>query len=593
MSDDGPGTREVAHRLFAAEFDDASLSYSESDEERAPNYVVTPTGARVNRLFVAGVLTEVERVNDRTSRGRVVDPSGAFVTYAGQYQPDEQAFLERVETPAFVALTGKARTFEPEDSDRVFTSVRPESVSEVDADTRDRWVVSAAEATLDRLAVLERALDSDLRGEELRGALEAGGAPASLSAGIPKAIAHYDTSPAYLEAVRRLAVDALELIAGERDDVRAPDIAPDAGGDATVGSLPETDVRIDPAASVGASEPTSDAVESSVESVEPTIDPSEATDESAEASDESSESTAAPIQGTDDSSEPTSDSRDGSGVTVTGDPEPDESPSDGATTTEPLDDETAEAADDLAGATDATDDLAGATNATDDLAGTTDATDDIGGSDGLGDPDGPDGVDDEPGLGDFDAGGIDDEPTDSGSIDDEPTDSGSIDDEVPGSAASEATDEMYELDEAEREEIESEFGTDFATGSEVDEPGEADIDVPGPDEVAEGVEAGTTDDPEPEATSGTDVAGDDTAGANDDGGDGSDAAPDPGDVDLEAAAVEEMEALDDGDGADREAVVEAVASEHGVEPEAVEEAIQEALMGGKCYEPGDGLLKAI
>ena len=41
--------REVAHRVFAAEFDDATLSYSESDEERAPNYVVTPTGARANR----------------------------------------------------------------------------------------------------------------------------------------------------------------------------------------------------------------------------------------------------------------------------------------------------------------------------------------------------------------------------------------------------------------------------------------------------------------------------------------------------------------------------------------------------------------
>ena len=92
MSDDGPGAREVAHRVFAAEFDDASLSYSESDEERAPNYVVSPTGARVTRLFPAGVLTEVERVNDETRRGRVVDPSGAFVTYAGQYQPEAQAF---------------------------------------------------------------------------------------------------------------------------------------------------------------------------------------------------------------------------------------------------------------------------------------------------------------------------------------------------------------------------------------------------------------------------------------------------------------------------------------------------------------------
>jgi len=218
----------------------------------------------VNRLFVAGVLTEVERVNDETRRGRVVDPSGAFVTYAGQYQPEAQTFLERAEPPAFVALTGKARTFEPEDSDRVFTSVRPESLNAVDADTRDRWVVSAAEATLDRLAVFAKALDSELRGEELRVALETGGAPAALAAGIPKAIAHYDTSTAYVEALRRLAVDALKLIAGDRDEVRSPDIAPDAGGEAAIGALPETDVTIEAPA-----EPVADdgAVESESESV--------------------------------------------------------------------------------------------------------------------------------------------------------------------------------------------------------------------------------------------------------------------------------------------------------------------------------------
>jgi Uncharacterized protein conserved in archaea len=87
-ADAGPGTREVAYRLFATEFEDSELSYSESDEERAPNYVVTPTGLRLNRLFTVGVLTEVERLNSDTLRGRIVDPTGAFVTYAGQYQPE-------------------------------------------------------------------------------------------------------------------------------------------------------------------------------------------------------------------------------------------------------------------------------------------------------------------------------------------------------------------------------------------------------------------------------------------------------------------------------------------------------------------------
>ncbi|MDZ5810313.1 hypothetical protein U4E84_02955 [Halorubrum sp. AD140] len=45
--------------------------------------------------------------------------------------------------------------------------------------------------------------------------------------------------------------------------------------------------------------------------------------------------------------------------------------------------------------------------------------------------------------------------------------------------------------------------------------------------------------------------------------------------------------------ADREAVVDRVVAEHGVAADAVEDAIQDALMSGKCYEPGDGVLKPI
>ncbi|PSQ52337.1 hypothetical protein BRD20_07190 [Halobacteriales archaeon SW_8_65_20] len=232
--DGGPGTREIANRLFAAEFDDSDLSYSESDEERAPNYVITPSGARVNRLFLAGVLTEEEWVNDEMLRARIVDPTGAFVTYAGQYQPDALAFLERTDSPAFLAVTGKARTFEPEDGDRVFTSVRPESISEVDGDTRDRWVVEAARRTIDRTETMAAAIETELVGEELTAALEADGVEPSLASGIALALDHYGTTPAYLDALHTLAVEALETVAGERDEVTPLDVAPDEGtGDAS------------------------------------------------------------------------------------------------------------------------------------------------------------------------------------------------------------------------------------------------------------------------------------------------------------------------------------------------------------------------
>ncbi|MFB6168400.1 MAG: hypothetical protein ABEJ43_06085, partial [Haloferacaceae archaeon] len=124
-------------------------------------------------------------------------------------------------------------------------------------------------------------------------------------------------------------------------------------------------------------------------------------------------------------------------------------------------------------------------------------------------------------------------------------------------------DDLYEMDEEERAEAE-EFGTEFETGSEVDPAGEADIDVP-------------ESEPEPEP---------DSESASDDGSDDAD-------VDLEDAAVAAMQALDDGDGAAHEAVVARVVEEHGADPEAAEEAVQDALMSGRCYEPDEATLKPI
>jgi RPA family protein len=427
--DGGPGRREVAYRLFATEFDDADLEHSDSDEERAPNYVITPTGGRVNRLFAVGVLTEVEPVSDDVLRGRVVDPTGAFVLYAGQYQPDERAVLDRTDPPAFVAVTGKARTFQPEDGDRIFTSVRPESISEVDADTRDRWTVDAAAHTLHRVEAMATALAHDGSGDRLKDALVDRGYDEGLAAGIDLAIQHYGTTPTYLAAVRDLARDAARHVAGELDEV--PDLSADP---AESGDVTAQDIL------AGAVEPLGDAAEPEVvEASEPPGDgPGEATpataseDEPAEPADPATEATSEPAEG-------------------------------------------------------------------------------------------------EPGE--------------------------------------------FDLDHEEREQIEAEYGTEFQSGTEVDEPGEADIEAP---------------EPEPEAVDATPATG--TAHE-------SEATPDSTEhteeVELEDAVVEAMAELDDGDGATRTSVVETVAERHEVEPDAVEDAIQAALMDGRCYEPDEETLKPI
>ena len=219
----GPGQREVAHRIFAAEFDDATYTYTESDEDRAPNYVVTPTGARINRLFVVGVLTETEWVNEDTIRARVVDPTGPFVLYASQYQPDPRGALDSADPPAFVAVTGKANTFRPDGADRVYSSVRPEAVAVVDAATRDRWAVSTAEHTILRLGRLARALT---HGE-------------TTDRGIEIATREYDPTPGYATSLYDHCIDVLRLVAEEIETLPDRDLTLDMQGtsDTTVEAI--------------------------------------------------------------------------------------------------------------------------------------------------------------------------------------------------------------------------------------------------------------------------------------------------------------------------------------------------------------------
>lgn len=204
VSGRSPGGREVAYRVFATEFADSTYAFSREDDERAPKYVVSPTGALMNRVFVVGVLTEVDQVNEETVRGRIADPTGVFVVYASQYQPDARATLQELSAPAFVAVTGKANTFVPDGSDRAFTSIRPEAVATVDAETRDHWTVTTADQTLTRLSDVAAALEGG-PGDE----------------GVTMALEQYDIDPAYVGQLYQACIESLEVVTGDRERVEA------------------------------------------------------------------------------------------------------------------------------------------------------------------------------------------------------------------------------------------------------------------------------------------------------------------------------------------------------------------------------------
>ena len=150
--------REIAWKVFADEFNDATLEIKGS-REKEPSYVITPLGAKINRVFIVGVLTDVENISEEGElvRAHISDPTGVFTLYSGRYQPEVTKKLSEIDVPAFVALTGKSRTFEPEKG-VMYVSIRPETVSEVDEKTRNLHILETCKHTLERIEAMREAL---------------------------------------------------------------------------------------------------------------------------------------------------------------------------------------------------------------------------------------------------------------------------------------------------------------------------------------------------------------------------------------------------------------------------------------------------
>ncbi|MDI9395112.1 MAG: RPA family protein [Euryarchaeota archaeon] len=148
--------REPARRVFAKELKDSNLTSKDENDQYAPQYLLTPTGANVNRIFIVGTLIEKEDIGSDSEywRGRVSDPTGSFLIYAGQYQPEAAQFLAECEIPAFVAVIGKTSTYTTDDGN-VLTSIRSESIQQVDELTRNLWVLDTAKQTLERIRAVE------------------------------------------------------------------------------------------------------------------------------------------------------------------------------------------------------------------------------------------------------------------------------------------------------------------------------------------------------------------------------------------------------------------------------------------------------
>jgi len=160
---EGAFEREPARRVFASELRECRYQFKDGDDEKSPTFVLLPTGERSNRIFIVGTLTEKTRQGEQNIfyRGRVVDPTGTFFVMAGSYQPEAMQQLARIEPPQFVAVIGKPNLYQKPDGS-FMNSVRIESITVVDKDTRDLWVLDAAKLTLDRVDAFNAGTSPDI-----------------------------------------------------------------------------------------------------------------------------------------------------------------------------------------------------------------------------------------------------------------------------------------------------------------------------------------------------------------------------------------------------------------------------------------------
>jgi RPA family protein len=240
--------RETAWRIFAVELNSSSLEQQESGD-KAPLYIITPLGAKVNRVFIAGVVTEVENTGTDTEpmwRARVADPTGMFYISAGQYQPEASHVLGSLKPPEFIAVVGKVRTYKPE-AGVMYISLRPEVVKVIDAQKRDGWVLETCHHMRMRINAMKEALQMEPFNPEKLVTL---GYSRTLIDGVGHAMEHYGGGE--LDRYTRVLTESLRYVlpeSGERlldskipeTGSHPPPTIPSAPGQKGLGSFSEPD----------------------------------------------------------------------------------------------------------------------------------------------------------------------------------------------------------------------------------------------------------------------------------------------------------------------------------------------------------------
>ena len=82
----------------------------------------------------------------------MIDPNGDFYyLQAGQYNPEGATALSKLEIGVPVLCVGKVRARTPEDSERTYVSVQPESIRAASMDEVNHWAIKACDTLMRRI----------------------------------------------------------------------------------------------------------------------------------------------------------------------------------------------------------------------------------------------------------------------------------------------------------------------------------------------------------------------------------------------------------------------------------------------------------
>ena len=216
MSDSEIKKREVAVRIFAREYS-ASRHVVKHGDELSPSYVLSPLGALANRVFISGVVTEIQNIKterDPYWKVRISDPTGMFFLNAGRYQPQLLKVFPQMEIPSFVSVIGKTRTYLKEDG-FMYVSIIPEAIAEITKDARDLWIMDTVHKTWERLSCMSAALSSDSPSGE---SLIKQGFHRLVSQGVMEALNLYDEIP--ITHFQKMLLDSLRAVAEGDETIR-------------------------------------------------------------------------------------------------------------------------------------------------------------------------------------------------------------------------------------------------------------------------------------------------------------------------------------------------------------------------------------